>query len=272
MRRLFFFIIILFTGLCYAQKPSSITVNVKGVKFEMVKIAGDMFTHQNLYGDTIYKGYHLAPIDSLRVYNGYCKIQLSDYYVGKFEVTQELYEKVMGKNPSWYGTFDNQKKDAPKHPVENVTWNDAMAFIDSLNKITGFHFRLPTEMEWEYAASGGNLTHLYSGGNDNNAVAWGWDNGWQRSHTVGSKSPNEFGLYDMSGNVCEWCNDWFSPYFYEPDKLYVNPTGPQAGKMKVEKGGSWGNFNRFLEYKTRVGDYPNHKTGGSGFRLAMDAK
>lgn len=141
--------------------------------------------------------------------------------------------------------------------------------IDTLNKITELDFRLPSEAEWQYAGWGGNPNLKYSGSNDASQVAWTITDGF--THNVGTKKPNEYGLYDMSGNVSEWCSDWFSSDYYVTDTLYNNPIGPLSGTFKVVKGGSWGNDKRFLEMNTRVGVRPEERSNGIGFRLALDA-
>ena len=154
----------------------------------------------------------------------------NDYYIGKYEVTQALWKAVMGKNPS------NFKGD--NLPVEEVSWNDCQKFISKLNSITGKTFRLPTEAEWEYAARGGKKSrgYQYSGSNNLSDVAWYTDNSGSKTHTVGSKQANELGIYDMSGNVYEWCQDWKGSY---SSSSQVNPTGDNSGSIRVNRGGSW---------------------------------
>ena len=202
-------------------------------------------------------------------------VTLKSYYIAKFEVTRELYRAVMGVDPS-LGSFDYRPmfNITPKCPVQMVSWFDTQAFMDSLFIKTGIRFRLPTEAEWEYAARAKQYNDFYSGGNDCNELAWSWDNVGNNSHHVGLLKPNAFGLYDMSGNVEEWCSDWFSPNYYQPDTLYVNPTGPATGRLKVIRGGSWGIWpNRSCELDTRRGELPTVKTNqASGIRLVMDAE
>lgn len=242
----------------------SIVINVKGIDIVMIKISGSTFSHVNYFGDTI-RDNELSPIDSLNKNNGSSYFTVDDYFIGKYEVDQELYSSLLMQNPSYY-----KKK---KHPVNNVSWYDAMAFIDTLNSLTNMTFRLPTEAEWEYAASGNNWDNKYSGSNILDDIGWYWDNAQQHTHKVGTKLPNAFGLYDMSGNVSEWCQDWFSSDYYQKDKVYTNPLGPMEGKYKIIKGGSWGiTTKRFAQYRTRVGSRPKNRSGGKGFRLAMDAK
>ena len=154
----------------------------------------------------------------------------NDYYIGKYEVTQALWKAVMGNNPS------NFKGD--NLPVEQVSWYDCQDFLSKLNRITGKTFRLPTEAEWEYAARGGNKSrgYQYSGSNNTLDVAWFRDNSGSNTHAVGTKQPNELGIYDMSGNVGEWCQDWHGLY---NSSSQVNPTGANSGPYRVFRGGGW---------------------------------
>ncbi|MCQ2279781.1 MAG: formylglycine-generating enzyme family protein [Bacteroidales bacterium] len=265
----------------FAQKNKVVTIEINDkMKIDMVYIPADTFVRKNFYGDTCRPlGCYLKPVVAKGAYNGTDTIVLSDYYIAKFEVTQLLYETVMHKNPSWYNKTNtpelkNNDFDYRVHPAERVSWYEAQEFVDSLSALTGRHFRLPTEAEWEYAARAKHYNDHFSGSDDFNEVAWAWDNGGQQTHPVGKLRPNTFGLYDMSGNVEEWCSDWFSPYYYEPDTLYVNPTGPPEGHLKVIRGGSWGVYpNRACELDTRRGEIPTKKTNqGSGIRLVMDAE
>ena len=158
-------------------------------------------------------------------------VTLNSFYLCKYEVTQALWKAVMGKNPS---DFKGNNL-----PVENVSWNDCQTFISRLNNLTGRNFRLPTEAEWEYAARGGNRSrgYKYSGSNNPSDVSWDIDNSGDKTHPVGSKRPNELGLYDMSGNVYEWCSDWYGTY---SSSSQTNPTGPSSGWGRVKRGGCWG--------------------------------
>lgn len=156
-------------------------------------------------------------------------VTLSSYYICKYEVTQALWRAVMGSNPSKF-KGDNL-------PVEQVSWNDCQTFINRLNNYTGRNFRLPTEAEWEFAARGGNYSrhYKYSGSNNLDDVAWHGDNS-DRTHPVGTKRPNELGLYDMSGNVFEWCSDWYGTY---SSYSQTNPTGPDSGSYCINRGGAF---------------------------------
>ena len=185
-------------------------------------------------------------------------VTVSDFYIGKYEVTQAQWKAVMGSNPSrWKG--DNL-------PVENVSWNDIQEFIQKLNAQTGKKFRLPTEAEWEYAARGGNQSkgYKYSGSNSIGDVAWYYDNSSSKTHPVGQKTPNELGIYDMSGNVWEWCGDWYGSY---SSSSQTNPTGPSSGSFRVLRGGSWSYIAGSCRVSRRSYD-PDYRSDNYGFRLA----
>ena len=188
------------------------------------------------------------------------RVTLSDYRLGKYEVTQEEWKAVMGSNPS-ASIGDNL-------PVERVSWNDCQEFIGKLNALTGLCFRLPTEAEWEYAARGGNRSegYKYSGSNSIEVVAWYDANSWSKTHPVGKKLPNELGLYDMSGNVYEWCSDWYGAYSSSSSS---NPTGPDSGSNRVGLGGSWVHEARYCRVSYRGGYMPTDTHGYLGFRLAF---
>ena len=187
-------------------------------------------------------------------------VTLSSYYIGKYEVTQELWKVVMGSNPSRFkGDY---------LPVENVSWEDCQTFLRKLNAMTGKNFRLPTEAEWEYAARGGNcsLGYQYSGSHISGDVAWCYDNCGAKTHVVGTKAPNELGLYDMSGNVYEWCQDWFGNY---SNSAQTNPTGPSGGSGRVFRGGGWIYGSRYCRVSLRIYDKPESRGDYIGFRLAL---
>ena len=163
------------------------------------------------------------------------------------------------------------------YPMYYISWNDCQEFIKKLNQLTGINFRLPTEAEWEYAARGGNKSrgYKYSGSNTIGEVAWYRDNAYDGvgknspdygTHPVGTKSPNELGLYDMSGNVWEWCSDWYGEY---SSSSQTNPTGPTSGFYRVLRGCSWNNSARNCRVSTRTNDYPGIGDSNSGFRLAL---
>ncbi len=188
------------------------------------------------------------------------KVKVSDYFIGKYEVTQKEWEEVMGNNPSYFH--------GPYLPVDSVSWDDVQEFIRKLNAKTGDTYRLPTEAEWEYAAKGGNISkgYEYSGGNDQKMVAWSRNNSGDKTHEIGEKQPNELYLYDMSGNVWEWCQDWFGSYQNQPQ---TNPTGSPSGHDRVVRGGSWGSVDLCrLTYRGRI--IPSDRYDVCGFRLALD--
>ena len=189
-------------------------------------------------------------------------LSVSSFSIGKYEVTQKLWKAVMGSNPSYF-KGDNL-------PVENVSWDDVQTFIRKLNQKTGKHYRLPTEAEWEFAARGGNRSrgYKYSGSNDIDAVAWCTNNSGSKTHPVGTKSPNELGIYDMSGNVREWCQDWYGGKYYSSSP-YSNPTGPSTGSYRVSRGGSWGGYARGCRVFRRNNFSPGFYGSYLGFRLAL---
>ena len=184
----------------------------------------------------------------------------NDYYIGKYEVTQALWQAVMGNNPS--------KLKGKNLPVENVSWDDCQEFISKLNRITGKMFRLPTEAEWEYAARGGKKCrgYQYSGSNNLSDVAWYYDNSGYKTHAVGTKQPNELGIYDMSGNVWEWCQDWDGAY---SSSSQVNPTGANSGSCRVFRGGCWFSDARFCRSSCRNSSSPDHRSCCLGLRLVL---
>lgn len=209
------------TGGNTTQDGENKVYTVNGVSFTMVAVKGGSFTMGATAEQT---GANSGEYPTHSV-------TLSDYYIGETEVTQELWQAVMGSNPSIF-TGNMQR------PVEVVSWNDCQTFITKLNELTGESFTLPTEAQWEYAARGGKSTkgYLYSGSNSIADVAWYSGNSSNTTHPVKSKSPNELGLYDMSGNVWEWCADWYGSY---SSTSQTNPVGPITGSNRVLRGGSW---------------------------------
>ncbi|WP_370477054.1 formylglycine-generating enzyme family protein [Tamlana flava] len=158
------------------------------------------------------------------------QVILDDFTIGKYEVTQEQWKAIMENNPSYHSDCDNC-------PVEKVSWTNVQNFIRKLNQLTGKHYRLPTEAEWEYAAIGGTKSgdYKYSGSNTLNTIAWYEGNSDNKTHKVGSKQANELGLYDMTGNVSEWCADWYGEIYYTNSPL-KNPKGPSSGTARVFRG------------------------------------
>ena len=191
------------------------------------------------------------------------QVTVNDFYMGKFEVTQSQWESIMGSNPSHFNG-------CPNCPVERVSWIDVQEFLVKLNELTGKSYRLPTEAEWEYAAKGGSKSRgfLYSGKNNVNFVAWYSGNSGNKTNPVGQKEPNELGIYDMSGNVWEWVNDWFDYYTETPKD---NPTGPDNGDGRIVKGGSWFGHAGGNRVSCRGSDEPVNKRSYIGFRIVVSA-
>jgi formylglycine-generating enzyme required for sulfatase activity len=188
-------------------------------------------------------------------------VTLGDYYIGETEVTQAQWRAVMGNSPSDF-------TDCDECPVEQVSWYDMQDFISKLNSRSGgVRYRLPTEAEWEYAARGGSLSkgYKYAGSNDLNEVAWYDDNSGNKTHPVKKKKSNELGLYDMSGNVYEWCSDWKGSY---SSGSQTNPTGPNTGVIRVHRGGSWNYDARACRVSFRHNGGPDIRLNFLGFRLA----
>ncbi len=189
------------------------------------------------------------------------EVSVSDFQIGKYEVSQQLWENVMGTNPSQI------KGNAL--PVTNVSWNDVQEFIKRLNKMTKKKYRLPTEAEWEYAARGGNQSQgfIFIGSNNSDSVAWHFDNSDKTPHEIGSKQPNELGIYDMGGNIQEWVNDWYDGYSNDSQ---TNPTGPKSSKIgKILRGGSYAILPEYGRPAWRCVSNPNFRSPLIGFRLAM---
>ena len=227
-------------------------VQVGDVRFEMVYVEGGTFR----MGATEEQGE-----DAFDREKPVHRVTLSSYLIGKHEVTQALWEEVMGSNPSY-------NKQGGDYPVERVSWNDCQEFIEELNDRTGMKFRLPTEAEWEYAARGGNRSkgYKYAGSNNLNEAGWYDGNSGNHTHPVGEKKPNELGLYDMSGNVYEWCQDWYGDYSSEAQ---TNPTGLQSGRSRVLRGGSRWRGARSCRVSDRRLSVPGHRNGYFGLRLVL---
>ena len=224
---------------------------VNGVSFEMVYVEGGSFD----MGATTEQG-----SDAWDTEKPVHSVTLSDYYIGRCEVTQELWEAVMGRNPSKFKGAQN--------PVERVSWSDCQEFVSRLNSLTGRTFRLPTEAEWEYAARGGNksLHYKYSGSGNIDDVAWYYDNSGDKTHAVGTRTANELGIYDMSGNVDELCSD---RYDYYSAGAQTNPQGPSSDSYRVLRGGSWYYYARFCRVSSRSRSVPNSGYNDYGLRLVF---
>lgn len=236
-----------------SHEAATVTIRVGNVSFDMVKIEAGSF----VMGCTSEQGSDCNSVD--RPYHRVTITQ--DYYIGKFEVTQELYEAVMGVNPSTWKSFDR--------PVEKVSWEDAQEFCAELSRMTGRKFSLPTEAEWEYAARGGRKASgsKYSGSSSVNNVAWYGDNSGGQTHPVGRLRPNELGIYDMSGNVYEWCQDWSGSY---SSTSQTDPIGPESGSYRVLRGGSWCLSASFCRVAARNDGTPGFRGDNTyGFRVVL---
>lgn len=236
------------------DEPAAVTFTVNGVSFMMVPVEGGTFTMGMTEGQVSDgQGHIVTPHE----------VTLSSFSIAETEVTQELWLAVMGSNPADFS-------DDLQNPVQNVKWSECQTFINRLNELTGRTFRLPTEAEWEFAARGGNLSRGYqfAGGNDLEEVAWYDFNSESKPHPVGTKMPNELGLYDMSGNVYEWCQDYFSNTYYN-ESPSVNPTGPESSSYRVMRGGCWLYFKTLCQVSSRSMCMPNVAYNDIGLRLAL---
>ena len=237
-----------------SSSPSgnTITIPVKnGISIEMVKVEAGSFN----MGATpeMQAPYEVEkPVHRVTLTN--------NYYIGKYEVTQALWQAVMGSNPSYFKGDDL--------PVEQVSWNDCQDFISKLNAMTGKRFRLPSEAEWEYAARGGKKSrgYQYSGSNTLGDVAWYEGNSGSKTHAVGTKQPNELGIYDMTGNVYEWCQDWYGSYSSSPQ---TNPIGAVSGSSRVDRGGSWFFTAKHCRSSYRFNLTPGYRLNFLGLRLVL---
>lgn len=248
-RFIFAALLLIDTGIAFAQ--IDMTIDVEGISFKMIAVEGGSFS----MGATSEQGG-----DAYDWEKPQHEVTLGSYYIGETEVSQELWIAVMGNNPSY-------NKDS-KNPVEQVTWDKCQEFISRLNTLTGKNFRLPTEAEWEYAARGGNRSggHRYSGSDDIQAVAWYRGNSGKKTHNVKTRQPNELGIYDMSGNVLEWCNDWGGDY---SSVSQSNPGGPANGSRHINRGGSCHFDVRCNKVSTRFMNRPSFRYSDLGLRLAL---
>ena len=246
------------TTVSAGKRTAEIPPVIKNLINNMVQVKGGTFT----------MGSHNpgAAIDERPVH----RVTLPSFSIGRYQVTQEEWETIMGSNPS---VFKGKKR-----PVENVSWDDCQRFVEKLNELTHQGFRLPTEAEWEFAARGGNHSkqYLYSGSDNLNTVA-----NFEKNVTdvkskpdfgtqnVGIKEPNELGIYDMSGNVSEWCYDWKGEYRKEDVTL---PTGPELGCFRVHRGGGWNSISKNCTVSSRNYDLPSHKYSNTGLRIVLGSK
>ena len=240
------------TRLSSGTSGSTITIPVKdGISIEMVKVEAGTFM-MGATSEMENSESWEQPVHKVTLTN--------DYYMGKYEVTQALWQVVMGSNPSYF-KGDNL-------PVEVVSWDTCQVFINKLNSMSGRKFRLPTEAEWEYAARGGKKSrgYQYSGSNNISDVAWYNENSESKTHPVGMKLANELGLYDMTGNVGEWCQDRNRSYVKSSQ---INPTGALRGAWRVFRGGSWHSYMRNCHSSSRCSAKPVYRDFGQGLRLVL---
>ncbi|MGV8136000.1 MAG: formylglycine-generating enzyme family protein [Mangrovibacterium sp.] len=259
------------------------TETIAGVSIDMVAVKGGTFSMGNNDG-----GNDEKPVHSVRV---------NDFYMGRYEVTASQFEAFInatgyqtdaekrGGSHVWDGSKWGKKtgidwrcdaagtrrgREEYSHPVIHVSWNDAIAYCKWLSQKTGKRYRLPTEAEWEYAALGGDKSrgYQYSGSNTINNVAWFRENSGNKTHPVGQKQFNELGIYDMSGNVREWCSDWCGDYYYGSSPQN-NPTGPLSGSERVLRGGSWHSHAWYCRVSDRDYYFPGYSDDNYGFRLVL---
>lgn len=251
----------LLSGSWFWQHDMTFAVN--GVTFKMIYVDGGTF----IMGATEEQGNDYSS-DELPTH----QVAVPGFSIGETEVTQALWVAVMGSNPSYfspnYGYSYNRQR-----PIERVSWNDCQTFISKLNQLTGMVFRLPTEAEWEFAARGGNNSkgYKYAGSNNIGDVAWWGNNSYTDAesyctHTVATKMPNELRLYDMSGNVFEWCQDWYGNYSSEAQ---TNPQGPTTSTVRVCRGGSWNTQRNTCRVSYRATTGPTERSSVVGLRLAF---
>lgn len=242
---------VVFATADFTPENQIITV-AKGVTFTMVAVEGSAFD----MGATPDQG-----SDAYGSEKPVHQVSLSNYYIGETEVTQKLWKAVMGNNPS--------KNKGNQRPVDNVSWADCQAFIKKLNQMTGKNFRLPTEAEWEYAARGGKLSehYKYSGSDDIDDVTYYDDGVTLESVNVKTKQANELGIYDMSGNVWEWCYDWYGNYVRKG--VQDNPKGAETGNERVLRGGAYDSTPRECRVSHRHSSEPDVKSEQFGLRLVF---
>lgn len=231
-------------------QDDKLTFRVGDVEFKMIRVEGGTFT--------------MGATREMKLphYNEFPRhlVTLSNYFIGETPVTQALWKTVMNNNPSFM-VDDN-------FPVENVSRNDCIDFITKLNRLLGCNFRLPTEAEWEFAARGGNISNStqYSGSSNIDEVAWYEQNSNGKSHPVKNKNPNELGIYDMSGNVWEWCKDWYDDY---KKNSQIDPYGPASGSHHICRGGCWKDQDVDCHLSCRGSHTPDFHANNLGLRLAL---
>jgi formylglycine-generating enzyme required for sulfatase activity len=230
--------------------PPVLTFTVNGVSFNMIYVEGGSFMMGSEAAN--------AEEDEKPIH----EVTLSDFYIGEMEVTQQLWQLVMGNNPS--------VKEGNNLPVTNISWGDCQTFVEKLSEMTGMHFRLPTEAEWEYAARGGQKSkgYTYAGSDAIDEVAWYKENSNNQTHAVGQKQPNELGIYDMTGNVWEYCYDWHSLY---TDQAQTNPMGATTGEKRVLRGGCYHYDSKNCTNTNRHSYYtPDNGGASTGLRIVLE--
>lgn len=233
----------------HALYSQTISFSANGVDFNMVCVKGGNYQMGS------------DDWDSFKDESPVHEVTLSTFWIGQTEVTQALWKAVMGTNPS--------KRTNANSPVDCVSWNDCQIFIQKLSLLLGKTFRLPTEAEWEFAARGGNDKNKYSGSDVIGQVAYMGDNSASKAHDVAQRESNGYGIYDMSGNVWEWCSDWYADK-YERKKSNNNPKGPPEGTEHVVRGGSWNCIPRVCRVTNRYKCPPDGYRDDLGLRLVLD--
>lgn len=259
------------------SKEGGLVFNIKGVSFIMKRVEGGTFW-MGAHARYIRKGLFSKEADrSIPNFDSEAnldeqpvhRVTISSFYMGETEVTQALWKAVMGTEPTYKDGWTNEYGKGDCFPTYRVSFDDIMnGFLPKLNKMCGKTFRLPTEAEWEYAARGGKdgTGCRFAGGSNIEKVAWFWDYNTRRTHEVKTKLPNELGLYDMSGNVCEWCLDWYGNY---SSSSQTNPKGPLSGSEHVIRGGSWTNIANECRVCYRGKNVPEFRGNYIGFRLVL---
>jgi len=266
---IFSFFICVFSDNLYAQKSEAILTQsnfietIEGLNFEMVFVKGDTFTMGCKPSFAVFCVDDEQPAH---------QVEVGDFFMATHEVTQKLWQIVMGYNNSVKGACENC-------PVESVSWNEVQEFLFKISELTGKKYRLPTEAEWEYAARGGTYRRSllgeedfrFSGSDTIDDVAWYCKNSNNKPHLVGKKKPNQLGLYDMSGNILEWCADIYDYYLgYMPSEDYENEELPK--NLRVLKGGCWGNCFPGCRIVVRYKMKPDMKDDLTGFRIVCETE
>ena len=245
----------------------------------MVKVEGGTFMMGSNTIDNDERPAHKITVDDFSIgkyevtYAEFLRFVNATEYITEAQLSDEVRIKKGYEKRNYVEPFLDVKASDSLRPVGNINWFDAQAYIKWLNDMTGKNYRLPTEAEWEYAARGGNNSkgHFYVGGDKLEEVAYYYSNAENRSHTVGGKLANELGIHDLAGNVREWCSDWYGEYYYK-ESPELNPTGPDLGRQRVLRGGSWvSEYNR-MRLTFRNYDFPFNSHNDYGFRLVLSGE